>query len=174
MSEGSDSATSRESLSAIPEGFDEIMEWVPSAHPNVEGVMVERWSIEKGNVIRKMLFGIYKSLPEETRRDIWKLTDDEKPKDGEESPEQKEGLDLAELLFSIVDKVDEKADEIIKLSIIPEHRDRYGSMLYEEKFELISAVLRTNPSLIPTLKKKAGEWTKQFGQMLRGNKSSTP
>ncbi len=159
---GSD-VTVDKGLSAIPEGFEGIMIFVPSAHPDIDGVIVERWSIEKGNVIRKHLFEIYRSLPDETKEALWNLDKD----DAED--EDKAALDLAELLFSVIDRVENEIDIILRLSIREKDREHFGNMFYDEKLDLLTAVIQTNPTILPKLKKKVPEWIAQFGQMWKGS-----
>ncbi len=164
-------ATAEKPLRELPAALKGRAKIVPSENPAVDGVMVERWSIEKSNLIIPEIFAIWRELPESAKRKAYALGGKKAETDAEKMAEVEGMIDVA---MTAVEHCWQRAQYLIRLSTIPEDREKVALMDADEAIDLVEAILEVNPNLIPKLKKKGPKLLARFGPLMGAKPKTTP
>lgn len=164
-------ATAEKPLRELPAALKGRAKIVHSDNPEVNAVMVQRWSIEKSQLIIPEIFGIWRELPESAKRKAYALGGKQPETDAEKAA-QVEGM--IEVAMMAIEHSLKKTAYIIKLSVIKEDEDKVPLMDADELLDLAEAILEVNPNLIPKLKKKGPKLLARFGPLMGAKPKTTP
>lgn len=164
-------ATAEKPLRELPAALKGRAKIVYSENPEVDGVMVQRWSIEKSQLIIPEIFAIWRQLPEQTKRKAYALGGKKAETDDEKMAEVEAMIEIA---MTAVEHCLDKTRYIIKLSAIEADKEKIPLMDADELLDLAEAVLEVNPNLIPKLKKKGPKLLARFGPLMGAKPKTTP
>ena len=160
-------------LHELPAALKGRAKIVPSENPEVDGVRIERWSIEKSNFIIPEIFAIWRELPEDAKRKASLLLN-RNDATGEDD-QIREVQAIVDLAMTAAEHCWQRAQYLIKLSTAEADREKIPLMDADEVVDLIEAILEVNPNLIPKLKKRVPKLLARFAPLLgAGKKKSTP
>ncbi len=158
-------------LRDIPAAMKGRWKIVHSENPEVDGVLVKRWSIEKSMLIIPEIFAIWGDLPEGARSAAYKMGGELSSEGGANSAGQAMAmLDIAAIACEHAWK---RVIYIIGLSVQPSDKEKVGQMDMDEAIDLVEGILEVNPNLIPKLKKKGPKMLARFGPLFAGKTRNT-
>lgn len=159
-------------LREIPAAMKGRWKIIHSENPEVSGVLVKRWSIEKSMLIIPEIFAMWGELPEKARLAAYKVGG-EMGKGGEANSAA-QAMAMLDIATIAVEHCWKRMIYLIRLSVEEADRDKVGDMDMDEAIDLVEGILEVNPNLIPKLKKKGPQMLKRFAPLFGGNKKSTP
>lgn len=158
-------------LREVPAAMKGRWKIVHSDNPDVDGVLVKRWSIEKSQLVIPEIFAMWGELPDEARRAAYKLGGEMQKKGEENSAEQ--AMAVIDIATIAIEHCWKRTLYLIRLSVDDADRDKVNKMDMDEAIDLVEGILDVNPNLIPKLKKKGPAMLRRFGPLFAGNKRST-
>lgn len=159
-------------LREIPAAMKSRWKIVHSENPEVDGVLVKRWSIEKSMLIIPEIFAIWGDLPEGARSAAYRMGGEIGKGDGANSAGQ--AMAMLDIAAIAIEHAWKRVIYIIGLSVEEEDKEKIGEMDMDEVIDLVEAIVEINPNLIPKLKKKGPKMLARFAPLFGGKKSNTP
>ncbi len=159
-------------LREIPAAMKGRWKIVHSENPDVDGVLVKRWSIEKSMLIIPEIFAMWGELPEKARLAAYKIGGEMGKGDGVNPAAQ--AMAMLDIAAIAIEHCWKRMIYLIRLSVEEADRDKVGLMDIDEAIDLVEGILEVNPNFIPKLKKKGPQMLKRFAPLFGGSKRNTP